>query len=116
MGITTSSWIRIDRNTFNVVEASVQLSMGSHAIIYISIDILNNPTYSQFFIKLYESGKKFDLIANKFVGIGSHITQIDIDFNNIINISIRSDLLETKNTQERRDEMIDDILNGEDKL
>ena len=108
-----SNWIRIDGQVFDVEEASVQLSMGSHATMYISLDILKYPSYSNYFIRLYESAKQFNLTAHKFEAIGSNITQIDIDFNSKMNLSIRADILETKNTQKRREEIIDDILKDE---
>ncbi len=117
---TYNKWIRIDTDIFDVIELTVQLSLGTHATIYASFDIANNPGYLNNFIKRYEnlslesaSSYKFDIYTSKFVGIGSFITSIDIDFDNRLNLNIRCDVLNTTNIQDRRDELLDDILNNE---
>lgn len=109
--INNSKWIRIDNNIFDVDSWEVQLSIGSHANISITIDINKNPGYYQFFIKTYEDSKKFDIYNTMFLAKGSHIKSMDISFNNEITLSIVCDLLEPIDTQVRRDEIIDDLLN-----
>jgi hypothetical protein len=116
-------WVKINDNVINVEDGSVQLSMGSHASIYLSIDISKNPSYHNFFIKLYESqnsgntkSSKFDLISSKFQAIGSLIKSIDTDFNNRMNISIKCDYFNPLNIEDRRNEIINDILDISDEF
>jgi hypothetical protein len=48
----------------------------------------------------------------KFVAPGSLIKSIDVDFDSNMNITIKSDIFNPVNIQERREEMIDEILNN----
>jgi len=126
------NWIKIDNDVFHVDDVSVQLSMGSHASIYLSIDISKYPSYKDYFIKKYDaqnstSGQvlqsnsnglptwttmiKFDMISSKFIAKGCIIKSIDTDFTTKINLNIKCDMLETADLQGRREERIEDILN-----
>jgi len=114
-------WIRIDNEIFNIESLSIQTSIGTHATIYVTLDILSNPTYFNFFIKIYENqnhstynkNSKFTLTSSKFRGIGSIIKSIDTDFDNKMNLSILCDVLDITDIQERRDELLNDLLNDE---
>lgn len=111
-------WVRIDNDIFNIEDIVVQTSIGTHATIYITLDINSNPTYHNFFIKLYETQhhqtiKKFKIVSSKFVGIGSIIKSIDTDFDNKMNLSIICDILDVTDIQTRRDDLLNDLLNDE---
>ena len=124
-------WVKIGDDIFHIEDGSVQLSMGSHASIYLSVDISKYPSYKDYFIKKYDaqnsSGQllssdsnglpswtpvvKFDMMSSKFVERGCMIKSIDTDFTTKINLNIKCDLLETADLQGRREERLEDILN-----
>jgi hypothetical protein len=63
---------------------------------------------------MYDSGIKFDLIGRDFDGKGTQIKSIDCN-SSTMNMSLRCDILNPSNISERRDEIIDDLLNNDDK-
>jgi len=115
------NWIKIDDSVFNIMRGDVQLTMGSHASISIKLDIKNNPSYYSFFIKKYEEQSnsiyakdyKFDLYHRKFVARGTFIKTMDVSFGDEMNLELVCDILNETNDQERRDEIIDDLLNNQ---
>lgn len=106
------TWVKIDNDIFDVVDVTVQLSIGSHTTTYISLDINKNTNYLKYFTNLYENHSSFTMSSIKFIAPGSLIKSIDVDFDSNMNISIKSDVFNPINIQERRDEMIDEILNN----
>ena len=70
-------WIKIDNDPFDVVDVTVQLSIGSHTTTYISLDINKNPNYLKYFTNLYENHSSFTMSSIKFVAPGSLIKSID---------------------------------------
>ncbi len=109
-----NNWIKIESDVFFIKEVSIQLSVGSHASVDISFDRSLYPDYESIFFKKYEDGRKFSIIGKTFESKGSLIKSIDID-THIINLSIRCDILNPINTSERRDEIIEEVLNNKDK-
>lgn len=112
-------WIKINDDLYEVIDGSIQLSMGSHATIYLTFDISKNKEYGDFFIKIYESqqnhlGSKFTISNNKFIGSGCIIKSIDTDFTQRSTLTIRCDYIQTLDIGERRNEIIDDIINNKD--
>lgn len=109
--------IKIDNDYFEIAESSVEFSTGVHATIYIRFDITNRPNYLRHFTKMYEeqktSLKKFTCMAKEFEALGCVIKSIDTNFKSIVNLTLRCDLLKLRDTQTKRDEIIEDILNGE---
>ena len=105
-------WVKIDNDVFDVIDVTVQLSIGSHTTTYISLDINKNPNYLKYFTNLYENHSSFTMSSIKFVAPGSLIKSIDVDFDSNMNITIKSDVFNPVNIQERRDEMIDELLNN----
>jgi hypothetical protein len=110
-------WIKINNDIYDIIDGSVQLSVGSHATIHLILDISKNKSYQDIFIKLYESqqnyvGKdtKFTISNAKFIGSGSMIKSIDTDFNSKMNITIRCDYLQTLDIQERRNGLLNDLI------
>ena len=116
-----SSWIKIDDNVFYIVSGDVQLSIGSHADISIKLDVHSNPNYYTYFIKKFEqqshwmdlqtksSDIKFDMHHRNFISKGTLMKSMDVNFNEM-SIVFTCDYLNTKDKQEIRDDIINDIL------
>ncbi len=103
--------VKICNEIFNCLEGSVQLSLGSHATINLKFDLNKYPNYELFFIKIYESDKIFEMTSSNFESIGCKIKKVDIDYlNKKMEISIHSDLLESKDLSKRREDIINDLL------
>lgn len=109
-----SEWVKINNDIYHIKDCVVQLSVMSHATINIEIDLKKYPTYSDIFFNMYDSGLKFDLIGRDFDGRGTQIKSIDCNSTRM-NIYLRCDILNPSNILERRDEIIDELLNNEDK-
>ena len=106
------TWVKIDNDIFDVVDVTVQLSIGSHTTTYISLDINKNPNYLKYFTNLYENHSSFTMSSIKFVAPGSLIKSIDVDFDSNMNLTIKSDIFNPVSIQERREEIIDELLNN----
>jgi len=103
--------IKIDNEIFDCIDGSVQLSLGSHANITINLDINKNPSYEQFFIKLYESSRSFRIISQKFEAHGTNIKTLDLDFNKKrLNVSFHCDVLNSTDASIRREDALNEIL------
>jgi hypothetical protein len=109
-----SEWVKINNEIYFIKDCVVQLSVMSHATINIEFDLKKYPTYSDIFFNMYDSGIKFDLIGRDFDGKGTQIKSIDCN-SSTMNMSLRCDILNPSNISERRDEIIDDLLNNDDK-
>jgi hypothetical protein len=105
-------WVKIDNDLFDVIDLTVQLSIGSHTTTYISLDINKNPNYLKYFTNLYENHSSFTMSSIKFVAPGSLIKSIDVDFDSNMNLTIKSDIFNPVSIQERREEIIDELLNN----
>ena len=101
--------IKIDSETYEYHDAQCQLTLGTHAVIYITFDIIKNSEYKQKLIFLYESKKKFDIISSKFLSRSNTIKMMDLS-NKFLTLQIKSEILETIPQDERREEIINDIL------
>jgi hypothetical protein len=106
------NWIKIGDKTFYVLECDTQLSIDNHAFMYIKIDIKNHPEYYDEFINLYDLGKIFEIYTIKFKSSHSYIKTIDIEFNRNMSISIRCERIDIHSKSDRRDNLIDEILNN----
>jgi hypothetical protein len=106
------SWIKINDETFFIKDMSIQLSIGSHANLELSFDINQYPSYSNIFFNKYERREKFNIVGKEFEAKGIIIKTIDID-KSTMNTSLRCDLLNHKDISERREEIIDEVLNNE---
>lgn len=116
------SWIKIDNRVFEVDSVDIQLSIGSHSNLNIRLNLEKNPKYYDFFIKKYEmqssglvtlnKSVKFDLIHKNFIAKGCITKTIDIVFDKQMNISLICDYLDQTDTQERREELINELLNN----
>ena len=91
------SWIKINNETFFIKDMMIQLSIGSHASLQLSFDIKKYPKYSDIFFNKYENKEKFNIVGKEFEAKGTIIKTIDTD-RNIMNISLRCDLLNHKNS------------------
>lgn len=108
------SWIKINNDTFFVKEESVQFSIGAHATINISVDLKLYPEYLQHFFNISQNIIKFDLTTKDFEAKGCQMKSLDYDLE-YLKIALRCDVLIDKDKSERRDELIDDLLNNENK-
>ena len=106
------SWIKINDETFFIKDMTIQLSIGSHATLQLSFDIKTYPNYSNIFFNKYENREKFNVVGKDFEAKGTIIKTIDLD-TNTMNTSLRCDLLNHKDISERREEIIDEVLNNE---
>jgi hypothetical protein len=104
--------VKLDNQIYECCTLMTQLSLGSHATITLIIDISNNWEYEKSIIKLYESRKIFELITTSSESQGAQIKTIDIDYTKKrIELLLHCDVLVPKNVLDRRNEIIDDILN-----
>ena len=108
------NWIKINDETFYVEEISMQLTIGAHASIEISLDIIKYPQYSDIFFNKFDKREKFTLVAKSFECRGTLIKTIDIG-KKLLNISLKCDYTNQTPIQERREILIDDILNINEK-
>jgi len=106
------NWIKIDNDPFDVIDVTVQFSIGSHTTTYISFDLNKYPKYLNYITSLYENHQRFELSSNRFIAPGSYIKSIDVDFDTKMNVTVKSDIFNAVDTQQRRDEIIDELLNN----
>jgi hypothetical protein len=104
--------IKIENTIFNCSDdSSVQLSFGSHATLNLKFDLNINKNYESYFIKLYETDTVFKIVSSGFESNGCRIKTLDIDYiSKKMEISIHSDILETKDISIRREEVINELL------
>lgn len=107
------TWVKIDDDIFDVVDLTMQFSIGSHSTTYISFDINKNKNYLNYLTNLYENNIYFTISCVKFISPGSIIKSIYVDNDSSMSISLRCDLLNISNISERRDGIIDDLLNND---
>ena len=105
------SWIKINKEIFFIKDIKIQLSIGSHASLKLSFDIKIYQKYTDIFFGMYENREKFDIVGKEFEAKGTIIKTIDVDKNTMI-VSLRCDLLNHKDISERREEIIDKVLNN----
>jgi hypothetical protein len=104
--------VKIDDRYFVNVEVLIQFTIGSHVDINLKCDIAKNPDYYTFFINKYDSNSKFDIYAKDFIASGCHIKAMDISFGEKMNLSITSDYWKKADIQERREEIINELINN----
>ncbi len=102
------NWIKLDGAIFYIKDYSAQLSIGSHASFEIKLE--NRKDYSDILFMKFESKSKFNLIGKQFEAKGVHIKGIDVNQNQLT-ISLRCDILDNRDISERREEIIDEVLN-----
>jgi hypothetical protein len=124
---------KIDDDNFTAKDISIQFSIDTasntfgyakivnsgHQTIDITISVDNNQNNSNYFFNLYDkknqilsaSDYKFNISSAEFVANGCIIRSITSDpTTNLIVMDIRSDYSTVKSLQDRRDEIIDVIL------
>lgn len=107
-----NSWIKIDNDIFFIKESSLQFSTAAHATVDICVDLALYPQYLQHFFNLFQNHTKFNLLTKDFEGKGTLIKSIDYDLESL-KISLRCDLLNQSDKSERRDEIINELLNNQ---
>lgn len=129
-----NKWFKIGDDNFTARDISIQFSIDTanntfgyakivqsgHQTIDITISVDYNQNNSNYFFSLYDkknqmissSDYKFDISSSEFVANGCIIKSITSDpTTNLIVMDIRSDYSKVKPIDERRDEIIDEILN-----
>jgi hypothetical protein len=128
-----NKWFKIGDDNFTAKDISIQFSIDTtnntfgyakivqsgHQTIDITISVDYNQNNSNYFFNLYDkknqissSDYKFDISSAEFVANGCIIKSITSDpTTNLIVMDIRSDYSKVKPIDERRDEIIDEILN-----
>jgi hypothetical protein len=107
-------WVKINDETFFIEDVSMQLTIGAHSNIDMLVDLQKYPEYSDILFSKFDKREKFNLVSKNFEGRGSVIKSIDIG-NKFLNISMRCDYTDMTPVDERREILIDDILNNQDK-
>ena len=103
--------IKINNEIFSYREGSCQLSLGSHATLYYSFDIIKNPDYKKKLLDLFDNRLRFDVISNKYIAKSSMIKSIDID-KTFLNLTMKCEILHPLNTDERREDILEQLLNS----
>lgn len=122
--------VKIKDKYFIVEDISTQFSIGSHGTINLTINTLKYPDYYHFFTDIFDNYSDeifnqrptsrheltadtvFDLQWKNLRGYGCSLKSLDIDsMNYLMYISIMCNYLEQVTVQEKRDELIDDVLN-----
>ncbi len=114
--------IKIDNINFQVENFSTQLSTGSHATIVVTINIATYPSYYKFFVDYFDKcsnttlSKKdysFNIQHLNYMAYGCIIKSLDIDnMNYIMQLHIVCDYFEQMPISERREQIINDILDN----
>jgi hypothetical protein len=129
-----NKWFKINDDNFTAKDISIQFSIDTanntfgyakivnsgHQTIDITISVDYNQNNKDYFFNLFDkrnqmlsaSDYKFNISSAEFVANGCIIRSITSDpTTNLILMDIRSDYSSVKPIDERRDEIIDEILN-----
>ncbi len=136
-----SKWIKIKDKEFIAKEISVQYTTDYNQAYYkharvattqpgrtscditIVLDLILKTESYKFITDLYDnqfgmggrsgyaSDYKFDVVCSSFMAKGSLIKSIELDPNGIVTLGITSDYVTLVPLDERRDQIIDEILN-----
>jgi hypothetical protein len=104
------SKIKIEKEEYDTIECSIQLSSGKWCNIYLLLDIAKYPIYYKDFIDFYENRKIFNIDSDKLRALNCIIKTVDIEFGRTIGLNIRCEDIITDLTSIRRDELITSIL------
>lgn len=130
-----NKWFKIGNDDFTARDISIQFSIDTanntfgyakivhsgYQTIDITISVDYNQSNSNYFFNLFDKSRqpgnyasdyKFDISSAEFMANGCIIKSITSDpTTNLIVMDIRSDYSKVKPLDERRDEIIDEILN-----
>jgi hypothetical protein len=72
-----------------------------------------NPDYKSTLLHLFDSRTKFDIISTEYLAKGTLVKTLDIDpNNNFLNLTMRCDLLQPLKIDERREDILEQLLNS----
>jgi len=130
-----SKWFKIGEDNFTAKDICIQFTIDTvnntygyskivssgPQLIDVTISVENNQSNSNYFFNLFDRSRqagnyspdyKFDISSSELLARGCIIKSITSDpTTNLITMDIRSDFSTVKPLQERRDEIIDEILN-----
>ncbi len=126
-------WFKIDEDNFTAIDIGIQFNIDtanntygyakiiqqSSQTIDIKISVDYNKTNSDYFFNLFDKrnqsqtiGYKFNMSSSSFTANGCRIKSIITDpTTNLIVMDIISDFAKVRPVDERRDEIIDELLN-----
>lgn len=123
-----NKWFKINDRNFTAIDISLQYTIqgrNPYSAGVTSCDIvltiqakIGSPDYN-YIMNIYDnsltsmrvSDYKFEIISDKFKSVGCIIKSINHDpIKDILTLDIISDYVQTKDTSDRRDEIIDYIL------
>lgn len=116
--------VKINSDYFLVEDFSTQLSIGSHGTVNLTINTFKYPEYYKFFTNIFDNYNdeifnqipKTDIVFSiqykNLRGHGCYLKTLDIDtMNYLMRVSIYCDYLEQCSVQDKREEIITDLLN-----
>jgi hypothetical protein len=114
--------VKINSDYFFVEDFSTQFSIGSHGTINLTINTFKYPEYYKFFTDIFDnyydksglskSDFTFNIQLKNLRAYGCLIKSLDIDsMNYLLYVNINCDYLEQVTVQEKREEIITDLLN-----
>ena len=105
--------LKIKEKVFFYHQMSIQPTLSSQATIYLDLDLNKYPLYKDFFFNLYDSRERFNISTNRIIANDNSISYLDYDTKKSkLSLEIQTDLLIFININERRSDIIDDILNN----
>lgn len=102
---------KIDDKIFECIDGHCQLSLGSHATLAYSFDLDKHPDYQKYFMNRFHNNERFDIVSTKYFAKSTIIKLLDLD-NNRLNLTMRCDVLQTLTPDERREDILNDLLNS----
>lgn len=117
-------WLKINDKNFTAKLINVQYTIDTNNVTYqgkpvqvygrrtcdITIELIVNNSEYNYITNLYDNFIKFELLSSDLKAEGCFIRTITIDTNKL-KLEIVSDYIKPKDLSERRDEIIDEILN-----
>lgn len=112
-------WLKINDKNFTATLINVQYTIDTNNVTYqvygrrtcdITIELIVNNSEYNYITNLYDNFIKFELSSGDLKANGCFIRTITVDTNKL-KLEIVSDYIKPKDLSERRDEIIDEILN-----
>lgn len=104
--------IKINTDVFEYHDVTCQLSFESHATLFLTFDIEKHSNYKHYFLNLYDNNIRFNILSTGFISKSNIIKSIDIDTKNkLITLIIKSDTIDVIPAEQRRDDVISELLN-----
>jgi hypothetical protein len=103
--------IKINNDTFIYSDGGCQLSFGSHATLHYTFDLHKYHQYKHDLLTLFDSRIRFDIVSTKYIAKSTIIKTLDID-NNFLTLTMKCEVINALNTDERREDLLEELLNS----